>query len=289
MSAKPFVISSLNQNSFLHPFHHHFDPLGYSKGKSHFQLAFLFVPSRTRRQLLEEFYAFCRLADDIADEPGPPQIKREALGQMSSWVMRRESIGHPFWDKFLAKLILFDVPFDCLAGVLNGVSIDLRAEDSLRFESWRDLEHYIQGVAVDVGRGVLHILGAKDPSLDDYALHMGRCVQLINFCRDIEEDLKNDRFYFPTEAMGGLRIDEHQKIRDQLFDRALQEWKLTKTYSWLCLSAELMVRIYLEGAIRYWQFGKNHRLSKSEKVFFALKHSGFFILERLRLKQPWMK
>ncbi len=238
---------------------------------------------------MEEFYAFCRLADDIADEPGPIEQRRHALSQMGAWVTKAESIEHPFWDKFLAKLILFDVPFDCLAGIINGVAIDLRAENSLRFATWKDLEAYIQGVAVDVGRGVLHILGAKHPSLNEYSLHMGRCVQLINFARDLEADLQNDRFYFPLEAMENLQMTDYEKIRSILFARALSEWKLAKTYSWKCLSAELMVRIYLEGGLRYWQHGNKDRLSKTEKLFFALKHASFFILERLGLKQPWMK
>jgi len=209
--------------------------------------------------------------------------------QMSTWVEKQESIGHPFWDKFLAKLILFDVPFDCLAGILKGVDTDLRAKKSLRFQNWHELEAYIQGVAGDVGRGVLHILGAKDLTLDEYARHMGRCVQLINFARDLEEDLKNDRFYFPLEEMKDLSFTDLQNIRAQLFSRAMKEWKQAHAYSWLCLSAELMVRIYIEGGLKYWQHGNKTRLSKGEKIFFAIKHGCLFVLERLGFKQPWMK
>jgi phytoene/squalene synthetase len=280
------------------PFDNGFDPLEYSKGKSHFQFAFLFIPSRRRRHLLDQFYAFCRVADDLADETEHPLERRAALNQLLEWSREPKKMGHPFWDDFAQNLKIHSITPSLLEGIVMGVQKDLPGGPALQgFADWTAVEDYVQGVAVDVGRGVLQILGAPIPGLDAYALSMGRCVQYLNFCRDLDVDWSQERFYLPSEFLKQTSQDRGQTLspnsksqfRDIFWTRAMSEWKKTQAYSWKCLPAELMLRIYLEASLRWWRNGVDKKLSRFEKSFFTLKHCLRFVLEQLGLLRPWLK
>jgi phytoene synthase len=49
-----------------------------SRANSSFPIAFCLLP-RTRRRAMDALYAFMRLSDDLADEPGEVVTKRAAL------------------------------------------------------------------------------------------------------------------------------------------------------------------------------------------------------------------
>ncbi len=280
------------------PFDSRFDPLQYSKGKSHFQFAFLFVWSSARRSLLDDFYAFCRIADDLVDEPKHAQLRQQALEQLRAWADHRQQTGHFFWDRLNQSATRFGIPSEVFRGILRGVSKDSPGGPSTQgFSDWSQVEEYIEGVAVDVGRGVLSILGAHHSQMNSYARAMGRCVQYINFCRDVEVDWQEARTYCPDFELHKLNVqrgdslsaEQARQLREIYFKRALIEWRRASAFSWKCFSPELMVRIYMEAALRWWQFGDRQKMSNGQKFLFALKHGIRFFAERLKLMPPWMK
>lgn len=280
------------------PFDTRFDPLQYSKGKSHFQFAFLFVWSSARRSLLDDFYAFCRIADDLVDEPQHAELRQQALEQLRKWADNRLETGHSFWDRLNQSATRFAIPSEIFRGILRGVSKDSPGGPSTQgFSDWNAVEEYIEGVAVDVGRGVLYILGAHHTQMNSYARAMGRCVQYINFCRDVEMDWRESRAYCPDYELQELGLqrrcilsaEQARQLREIYFKRALNEWRQASAFSWRCFSPELMVRIYMEAALRWWQFGERKKMSVIQKLGLALKHGIRFFAERLKLMPPWMK
>jgi len=270
------------------PFHPDFDPLKHSLKKSHFQSSFCFVRNPFRRQALNDFYAYCRLVDDISDLPSiPVNQRREALREISTWLKSRQTPTHPYWDRLQSQMLQLQLPVECFEGILRAVESDLKEESQeRRIQSWDELEDYAQGVAGDVGTVVLCILGAQHPEMRLYAKHLGRCVQYLNILRDIEHDAHDRRFYIPEvlrkelEGRGFTHSEIEIGVREELYKRALESYAASRPYSWKCLVPELMVGIYLRGAKKYWRYGRPQRLSKPEKAFALIQSFFQFTFSR---------
>lgn len=264
------------EHTTWNPFSPDFSPEDYARGQSHFQMAFIVVPSKARRQALNDLYAFCRVADDISDRSDLSATERAILiERMREWIQTGVKIGHPFWDRFLGERIRFGLVNAPLEGIIAGVEQDI-ARKKLRFETWLELDYYVYGVACCVGEATLALLGANGPQAKQYSDQMGKCLQYLNIMRDLEEDRQLDRIYIPQEYLrknGWSDLPpepERQKIRDELYRRASLFRANAKSYSWRCLPAELMARIYLKGAKKYWRFGNPKRLSSFQKFSAAL-------------------
>jgi len=255
------------------PFDVQFDPLPYSRGRSHFQSAFRFVWNRQKKRALEDFYAFCRIADDIADEAGRPDSERlEQLNRIKEWIDNPEST-HPFWIRLAEHQKDFSIPPRCLRGLIHALEFEVKClgRDYL-FDSWDELESYIQGVAGDVGESVLCILGAKETDRTEYARQMGRCVQFLNILRDLEEDYGAGRIYVPKEYFGGDLgcFETHlPALRTELHQKALRAYQLSRKLGCRSWIAELMINFYISAAKKNWIYGRRHRLSRWEKAQVA--------------------
>lgn len=159
----------------------------------------LFLPIEKRRASWA-LYAFCRTADDIADEPG---IYPDPAAEMVRWRAALEATyaGHPrgpvmtAWADMLAA---YPVPIQPALELLDGVAMDVRGQ---RYETFDDLRLYCYRVAGTVGLLMSPVLGYTDPVALDAAVDLGIAMQLTNILRDIGEDLGAGRVYLPTEDM----------------------------------------------------------------------------------------
>lgn len=191
------------------------------------------------------------------------------------WIRGGIAIGHPFWDRFLLERIHYGVLNDALEGIVAGVARDIGRVE-LRIQTWTELDQYCRGVACCVGEATLAILGAKGSESKLYADQMGKCLQYLNIMRDLAEDRAVNRVYIPQEFLTsfGWRDlppePDRQDIREELYAHALKFRNHAKPYSWRCLPAELMARIYLKGAKKYWRYGNSKRLNSFEKVLAIL-------------------
>jgi len=227
--------------------------------------------------------------DDLADEESLSYQERDkGLIQIESWVRKEFETKHPFWNRFRSELVELKIPSGVLLGIISGVRKDIRESDQLlQIRTWAELDEYCQGVAGDVGEGVLCILGATTQSRDQmslYAQMMGRCVQYLNIMRDLKSDFENKRIYVPAEFLkelghrrGELRDDQLDRIRNELFHRAMNFRSQANVYSWKCFPAEMMVHIYAEAARTKWKHGDCSRLSSAEKMKASLISSGIFL------------
>jgi phytoene/squalene synthetase len=283
-SSQVDLSANLSADLSAGPFAEGFDPLAldfspsaYAADQSHFQISFLFVWSKSRKTSLSDLYAFCRLADDIADCEGlEASTRRVLLESLRAWVRRQTPIGHPFWDRFLEERRSYAIPDPVLEGILTGVSRDF---DPKPFETWGELDSYVYEVACCVGEAVLCILGAAGNEASEYAWQMGRALQYLNIMRDLQEDRANGRSYIPQEFMRTLKNSEAeiflsqeklQLVREEFYKRAIGFRYYARPYSWRCLIAELMAGLYFHASARYWRFGNPKRLSFLEKFLIAL-------------------
>ncbi len=180
--------------------------------KSSFGPAFLFL-DKTRREALAAYYAFCRLADDIADEPGVS----DRLGELTLW---REEIGRVFDGKAQTPLgkelqqiaARYNMKPDRFLLLLEGMQADIQGRSYANFE---DLEWYLWRVAGIVGLATLDILGVKGSQAQALARALGFAVQTTNIIRDVYEDASLGRVYIPQDL-----LEAHGLSRQDLLSSA---------------------------------------------------------------------
>lgn len=171
------------------------------ESRSNFSLPFLALPPEGRRALMA-VYAYCRVADDIADAPGGAAARKKAV--LRAWRealagLREENPPHPIIGELAWAARKYDVPPEHLQAVCDGVGADL--EEGRRFEGVAALENYCDKVASAVGLACLGIFGAQSESAKRYAVCLGRALQMTNILRDVWEDAARGRCYIPQDEM----------------------------------------------------------------------------------------
>ena len=166
--------------------------------KSNLALAFAALPKERRRDM-STFYAFCRLVDDIVDEPAPRAEKVAALATWRSAVRvetpHESALAAPVRD-IIAR---HKLSVDHFLKIIAGMEMDL---DGASYATWEQLELYCHRVASVVGLVSLGIFGADTLRSREYALKLGLAFQLTNILRDVGQDFANEgRVYLPQEDM----------------------------------------------------------------------------------------
>ena len=167
--------------------------------KSNLALAF-FALSKERQQDISVFYAWCRVIDDIADDPGPTAAERTHAFAIWREALRAPADGEsplaPSVRQLIEKYTLSLAHFD---EIIAGCEMDVAATT---YRTWEDLELYCHRVASVVGLISIEIFGYQDPGCREYARQLGLALQLTNIIRDVGVDWKNEgRVYLPEIEM----------------------------------------------------------------------------------------
>ncbi len=260
------------------------------KSGSNLAIALSTLPGR-RRDDMVDFYAFCRIVDDIADDPErPARQKREKLGL---WRMAAESgfTGDGWLHPELSSIIdRHQIPINLFIEIIDGVSQDI---EPVRYQTLDDLLAYCYQVASAVGLVSVRIFGCgEDEDALNYGINLGYCLQLTNIMRDVAEDFQNDgRIYLPIGIMDKFGYSEEElragkytpnfvALMDFLYHEASHFYQLTASYIQptfrpRLVATEMMVTVYrriLEKMHkdRYQVFSHRYGLSKPEKaIIFA--------------------
>lgn len=168
------------------------------RARSNLAFALRVLPRERRRDAVT-FYAYCRVLDDLADEPGLPPAAR--ITALEAWKHGlREGFPQP-GELERAVVELRDrlrLPNEWLCAVADGCLADLAGP---RFATRVQLEAYVWQVACAVGLVAARIFGCRDPGVDAYAESLGRALQWTNILRDVGEDLAKGRIYLPEEDL----------------------------------------------------------------------------------------
>lgn len=162
-------------------------------------------------------YAFARIADDLADEPGlgPLDDRLASLSELKSGLLGPQ--GGDAWAAAVAQLRLqHALPISLFECFLDSLRADAQPR---RLHTEQDLLAFAYGVAGTVGLMMRPILGAE-PLADRYALALGIAMQLSNVARDVVEDAARDRTYIPATygtSADELRQPAHAAARRQAF------------------------------------------------------------------------
>ncbi|MFO0804984.1 MAG: phytoene/squalene synthase family protein [Gemmataceae bacterium] len=210
------------------------------RANSSFPLAFRLL-SRSKRRSMNALYAFARLTDDIADEPGEPSAKRAALEAWSNSLKLALSgiYSHPIHWALHDTVQRFGIPREHLFELIAGVEMDL---EPIRFANFDELRLYCRRVAGVVGLACIRIWGLKPhvtfEQAEKPAEAAGLAFQLTNILRDLGEDDARGRCYLPESEFGTARL---LPSRDVAGDDQTARQELRAPADELCSSLEFQI------------------------------------------------
>jgi len=192
------------------------------KSASNLALAFLLLP-RAKRDAMSALYAFCREVDDVTDNESTPVEKRRA--QLAAWRadVRRACAGET--PQFAVNRELQPVihecrlPFPLFDELLKGCEMDF---DIKRYENFEQLDLYCYRVASVVGLLSIEIFGYQNPACRDYAVFLGKALQLTNILRDVKTDAGRGRIYLPLDELRKHGVSPEHILRHEYSERFAQ-------------------------------------------------------------------
>lgn len=171
-----------------------------------------FVPRKLRQDVCN-IYAWCRWADDLADETFQP---RESLVLLGWW--QRELMAtyqgqvprHPVLLALHETIVKYAIPPDPFLDLLTAFRQD---QQVFRYETAEELLNYCRHSANPVGRLVLYLARCHTP--ERVALSDSICtgLQLANFWQDVAEDFDRGRVYIPRSECRRVGYTEEMLAR----------------------------------------------------------------------------
>jgi 15-cis-phytoene synthase len=162
------------------------------------------------RPATHALYGYVRTADEIVDgpcRPPTPAARRAALDAWEEELRRGLAAGaspHPVVGALVHAGERHRLPLDELGPYMRSMRVDC---GPVRIGSWEELLSYMDGSAGSVGRIMAPLLGVPGRFHDDFG-RLGQAFQLTNFVRDVREDWRMDRIYFPAEDRERLGVPE---------------------------------------------------------------------------------
>lgn len=181
------------------------------KGSKTFHFASRFM-NRSRRDAFYAIYAFCRHTDDLVDDnEGNPRLQRLLIRDWKRRFLEAYRAGHsddPVLNPFVYVMKKHHVPLRYPLELIKGVSMDI---DKKEYGTFRELRRYCFRVASVVGLMLMHTLGIENARRSrQCAIKLGIAMQLTNILRDVGEDARMGRVYFPKDELArfGLTIKD---------------------------------------------------------------------------------
>ena len=171
-----------------------------------FLVASVLLPRRLR-QPFYDIYAFCRLADDLADDSPTPQVGLQRLQDFGQR-LRQVFAGEPPAGIFIAladTIQRFGLPREPFEALLDAFRQDQRR---VRYETAEQLADYCRRSANPVGHLVLQLAGCFDASNESLSDRICTGLQLANFWQDVARDFEIGRIYIPSESMTRYGVTE---------------------------------------------------------------------------------
>ncbi len=167
-------------------------------GRTHYEnftVASWLLP-RVLRPHFYHIYAYCRWADDLADETGDRGRSLELLdwweGELRACYMGH--VRHPVFVALGETIREFEIPPEPFLDLLTAFRRDQHAH---RYETFDDLLGYCRNSANPVGRLVLYLGRSHDDTRGKLSDAVCTGLQLANFWQDVANDWNRGRLYLP--------------------------------------------------------------------------------------------
>ncbi len=187
------------------------------ESKSSFYYAFSLL-EKPKREAMNTVYAFCRKTDDIVDLGNESDdVKYEKLRRWRNELEKalKGNSEIQLLNKLIVYIKQFNIPLDPFFELIAGVEMDLQRK---RFLTFDDLSNYCYLVASTVGLMCIEIFGYKHQSAKDYAVNLGKAMQLTNILRDVKKDYENGRIYLPENDLKLFNYSE-EDLKNKIFNQ----------------------------------------------------------------------
>ncbi len=164
-------------------------------------------------------YDFCRTIDNLADENGVLEIKKNNFLDFKNSFKNKNYNNHII--KEMWNLIEeYKISTKIINDLFDGVESDLK--ENVQLNSKKDLLIYSYRVAGTVGLLMAKILNVQNNDALKSAIDLGIAMQLTNISRDVVEDSKNNRFYISHNFES---IKETLKIANLFYESSFSSIK----------------------------------------------------------------
>jgi 15-cis-phytoene synthase len=213
-------------------------------------------------------------------------LYRQALD--ACYAERGAALDNPELAALAASIRRFKIPRQPFEDLILGLEMDLAGT---RYQTFEDLSVYCYRVASTIGLIAIEIFGYTDLRARDYAVNLGKALQLVNILRDIQSDARRGRIYLPSadleqfgvrpdDLLSGVYQDAFIRLMGFESDRARRFFAEARRFlppqdRRRMVSAEIMAAIYwrLLARIRerrYNVFRERVRVPTHEKLWTAL-------------------
>jgi squalene synthase HpnC len=234
------------------------------------------VLPRPARGHVANVYAYCRWADNLADETGDPQ---QSLALLDWWQSELNGCyegraRHPVFVALADTIRRYDISREPLADLLVAFRQD---QTVTRYETFEDLLGYCRNSANPVGRIVLSL--AESHKSDRIALSDSICtgLQLANFWQDVARDWRMGRVYLPQEDCRQFGVDETTLADGRCSEtfRNLLAFEVKRAQEYLRRGLPLIARMP-----RPWQLTIALFIHGGLKILEAIRRQDYDVLGR---------
>ena len=239
------------------------------KHGANFSVGFRFLP-RQKRRAVYAAYAWCRWADDIADEPFDhrsqvagrgsqempdgafepgscdlrPATRDLILARLDDWQRELDAAyggtpSHPITIALADALQHFAIPKSAFIALVDGCRQDMV---KTRYATFDELLHYCELVASSISDISLAIFGYKSDAAIAHGRNLATALQLTNVTRDVGDDLTRNRVYIPQEELQRFGISEADLFAHVQNEkvRALIEFEIDRAESYFKAAEPLL-------------------------------------------------
>lgn len=187
------------------------------EGSKSFYAASLVLPFEVR-SAASALYAFCRVSDDIADDPRANSMAIQRLKARLHSAYCGQTHPHVA-DVALSKVVKrYEIPQIVLDSMLEGFEWDVSGRT---YETLEEVLDYSARVAGTVGVMMAIIMNRRAARTLARACDLGIAMQLTNIARDVGEDARNGRLYLPRQWLREEGIDPDAFLDQPHFTPAL--------------------------------------------------------------------
>ena len=230
---------------------------------------------------VEALYALMRVGDDRVDETyegfDSPLAAIEDWERTYWQAFETGHSDHPVMRAYLASATACSIPAEVMAPYFRAMKEDLTV---VRYPTFADLMHYMEGSALPVGRAMTYILGVRPPHTVEETLphadSLSIAMQLSNFWRDIGPDWRIGRVYLPGEDLARFRVTEADLAEGRVTPDfiALLEFEMARAEAYY-RTARIGVRRLATGRV-----GVMAALEVYRGIHAAIRRNGYDVFTR---------
>lgn len=174
------------------------------------------------KHILEDvviLYAFTRTVDNFIDS-NPPQTKKYFSFKQKFYksLNYQKTTNNFILESFIDLCKKFNFQRSWIDAFFTSMEMDLSIK---KYDDQKLLNKYMYGSSQVIGLMMSKVMKA-DKRGDKYARKLGQAFQLINFIRDLKEDLELGRIYFSQKELNLFRLSDPTFSQSENFEKFIR-------------------------------------------------------------------